>query len=142
MISIPCQPMLPLPVKVSLNGKGRLNLPSGLAGGVELLTFIIIILSLLLRDQLWAPLNAVSTSKLAQVKHMLYEQNNHLLSLEEELKKEKKKVETLEVNNKDMMEGIIHPIEHHIGPSEKAIRGVTTSLLPLLFGCQSEVFRC
>ena len=53
-----------------------------------------------------APLNAASTPELAQVKHMLYEQNSCLLALEKELKEEKAKVAKLEVNEKDMAGGI------------------------------------
>ena len=89
-----------------------------------------------------APLGAVSTPELAQVKHMLYEQNNHLLVMGKELKEEKVKVVKLEVNKKDMAGGIIHLIEGHFGPSEKALRGVATTLLPLIFGCRSTVFGC
>ena len=68
-----------------------------------------------------APLNAASTPELAQVKHMMYEQQNRLLSLEKELKDEKAKVAQLEVINQDMLAGIIHLITHHIGPTEKAL---------------------
>ena len=81
-----------------------------------------------------APLNTALTPELAQVKHMLYEQNNCLLMLEDKLKK-KAKVVKLEVNVKDMAGGIIHLIEGHFAPSEKALRGVATTLLPLIFSC-------
>ena len=93
-------------------------------------------------DNCGAPLNTASTPELAQVKHMLYEQNNRLLVMEKELKEKKAKVAKLEVNEKDMAGGIIHLIEGHFGPSEKALRGVTTALLPLIFGCWSTVFGC
>ena len=61
--------------------------------------------------------------------------------MEKELKK-KAKVAKLEVNEKDMAGRIIHLIEGHFGPSEKALTGVATTLLPLLFRCWSMVFRC
>ena len=88
------------------------------------------------------PLNAVSTPELAQVKHMMYEQQNRLLTLEKELKKEKAKVSQLEVNNRELSSGIVHLVLHHIGPIEKALRDIASSLLPFLFRCCSEEFGC
>ena len=82
----------------------------------------------------------MSTPELAQVKHLLYEQGNCLFALEKELADEKE-VAQLEVNNQDMVAGIVHLIKNHFGPSEKVLQGVTITLLPLLFGCHSE-FRC
>ena len=89
-----------------------------------------------------APLNAALTPELAQVQHMLYEQNQRLMATEKELMEEKAKVVKLEVNENDMAGGIIHLIKGHFGPSEKALRDVTTALLPLIFGCWSMVFGC
>ena len=68
-----------------------------------------------------APLNTVSTPELAQVKHMMYEQQNQLLSLEKELKEEKAKVLQLEVNNRDLSNGVAHLVLYHVGPTEKAL---------------------
>ena len=89
-----------------------------------------------------APLNAVSTPKLAQVKHMMYKQQNCLLTLEKELKEEKAKVLQLEVNNRELSSRITHLVLCHIGPTEKALKDIASSLLPFIFGCQSEEFRC
>ena len=89
-----------------------------------------------------APLNAVLTPELAQVKHMLYEQNSCLLSMEKELKEEKAKVLQLEVNNRELSSGVAHLVLYHIGPTEKALRDITTSLLPFLFRCRSKEFGC
>ena len=76
-----------------------------------------------------APLNAASTPELAQVKHMMYEQQSHLLALEKELKEEKAKVSQLEVNNRDLSSGVAHLVLYHIGPTEKAPRDITSSPL-------------
>ena len=89
-----------------------------------------------------APLNTVSTPKLVQVKHMMYEQQSHLLTLKKELKEEKAKVFQLEVNNWELSSRVTHLVLYHIGPTEKALRDITSSLLPFLFGCCSEEFRC
>ena len=64
-----------------------------------------------------APLNTASTPKLAQVKHLLCEQNNLLLSMKELYEKVKK----LEVNISKMAGGIVHLISNHIDLSEKAL---------------------
>ena len=89
-----------------------------------------------------APLNAVSTPELAQVKHMMYEQQSRLLTLEKELKEEKANVFQLEVNNRELSSRVAHLVLYHIGPTEKALRDIASSLLPFIFGCRSEEFRC
>ena len=88
------------------------------------------------------PLNTVSTPELAQVKHLMYEQQNHLLTLEKELKEEKVKVLQLEVNNQELSSRIAHLVLHHVGPTEEALRNIASSLLPFLFRCWSKEFGC
>ena len=41
-----------------------------------------------------------------------------------------------------MVGGIIHLIKNYFGPSERALRGVTTTLLLLLSSCRSETYGC
>jgi len=79
--------------------------------------------------------NAASTPELAHLHYELNEERRRREELEETMKRMRKVVETMEVNMDTLATGLSHITDKHLAPLERAIRGATTALLPIIFSC-------